>query len=66
MLVLTRRCNEVVVIGENISVTVLGVDRGVVRLGILAPPDVNIVRQELLANVAFPRPAADRPTEPPF
>jgi hypothetical protein len=54
-----------VVIGGDIRVTVTRVDRGVVRLAIHAPLDVNIVRQELLPPQTCPRPAAERPTEPP-
>jgi carbon storage regulator len=47
MLVLTRRCGERILIGENVWVTIVSVERGKVRLGIQAPPDVLVLRQEL-------------------
>jgi len=47
MLVLTRRCGEELVIGGNIHVTVLSVERGQVRLGITAPRSVTVDRQEV-------------------
>jgi carbon storage regulator len=48
MLVITRKPGEEVVIGSNITVEVLTVDGGCVRLGITAPPDVPVWRKELL------------------
>jgi carbon storage regulator len=48
MLVLTRRAEESVVIGGNIIVTVLGVEGEKVKLGIDAPREVTILRNELL------------------
>lgn len=48
MLVLNRRYEESVIINGDIKVTVLGVDRGHVKLGFEAPSDVHIVREELL------------------
>lgn len=47
MLVLSRRPEESIRIGDNITVKVLRVDRGRVRLGIDAPPDIPILRAEL-------------------
>ena len=53
MLVLARRAGESVVIDGRITVTVVEVARsGQVRLGITAPREVRIVRQELVAEVA--------------
>jgi len=48
MLILTRRNEESIFINGNIKVTVLGVDRGYVKLGFEAPDDVEIMREELL------------------
>jgi carbon storage regulator len=48
VLVLTRRTEESVVIGDNIIVTVLGVEGEKVKLGIDAPREVTILRRELL------------------
>lgn len=49
-LVLTRRVGEVIIIGDNISVTVLEItpSRGRVRLGIAAPREVPVHRKEYL------------------
>jgi carbon storage regulator len=48
MLVLSRKLGEKIYIGENICITVVDIDRGKIRLGIEAPRDVPIFRQELL------------------
>ena len=63
MLVLSRKLGEKIFIGENICITVVDIDRGKIRLGIEAPRDVPIYRQELLP-LAGQRPAAD-PTAAP-
>jgi carbon storage regulator len=47
MLVLSRKLGERLVIADTIVVTVTQIDRGRVRLGIEAPPDVRVVREEL-------------------
>lgn len=49
MLILQRRAGESLVIGEDITVSVLSVDGNRVRLAITAPEDVSILRTELLA-----------------
>ena len=48
MLVLGRKQNEKIIINGNISVTVLKIERGKVRLGIKVPKEVVVLRQELL------------------
>jgi carbon storage regulator len=48
MLVLSRKTSEVIRVGTNISVTVLAIQGGRVRLGIEAPRDVPVCRAELL------------------
>ncbi len=48
MLVITRRLGERIVIGEDIVITVVDIDRGKIRLGFEAPRDVPIWREELL------------------
>lgn len=48
MLALTRRVGEKIYVGENICITVVDIDRGKVRLGIEAPRDVPVYREELL------------------
>ena len=46
MLILTRKVGETVLIGENISITVVEVRGKQVRLGIEAPPDLLVLRTE--------------------
>ena len=47
MLILTRRVNESLIIGVNVTVTILGVKGNQVRIGVDAPRDVAVHRQEL-------------------
>ena len=47
MLILTRRINESLVIGDNVTVTILGVKGNQVRIGVDAPRDVSVHREEL-------------------
>ncbi len=50
MLVLTRREEEKIHIGDNIVITVVSIGNGRVRLGIEAPPEVRIDREEVSAR----------------
>ena len=50
MLILTRRVGETLKIGEDIEVTVLGLRGGQVRIGINAPRDVAVHREEILSS----------------
>jgi carbon storage regulator len=52
MLVLSRKLNEKIVIDGGIVVTVVKIDRNQVRLGIEAPGDVRIYREEIASAVA--------------
>ena len=47
MLVLTRKLEERIVIGDDIVVTVLGIRAGKVRIGIEAPTEMRVLRSEL-------------------
>ena len=59
MLVLSRRLREKIVLpGLHITVQVLAVKRGVVRLGIEAPADVPVLREELLGAARAATPTA--------
>jgi carbon storage regulator len=60
MLVLSRKLGEKIFIGDNICITVVDIDRGKIRLGIEAPRNVPIYRQELLPlnNNNAPKPDA--------
>jgi len=61
VLVLSRRTQEKIVLpGLNITVQVVAIRGGVVRIGIEAPPDVAIVREELLEQARGPAPDAIR------
>ena len=51
MLLLTRRVGETLMIGDNISVTVLGVKGNQVRIGVNAPKDVSIHREEIYQRI---------------
>src|ERR1700684_1787077 len=51
MLVLTRKQGESIVIGENIKLTVVSVGPGRVKIGITAPPDVRIDREEIHTRI---------------
>ena len=53
MLLLTRRIGETVVIGENINITVLGTKGNQVRLGINAPKEVSVHREEIYQRIQF-------------
>ncbi|MFA5633363.1 MAG: carbon storage regulator CsrA [Porticoccaceae bacterium] len=50
MLILTRKLGETVVIDHDIRVTVLAVKGGQIKIGIDAPRDVDIVREELIID----------------
>jgi carbon storage regulator len=51
VLVLSRKQNQSLVIGDNIVITILSIDRDQIRLGIEAPRDISIMRQELYTAV---------------
>lgn len=64
MLILTRRVGETLMIGEDISVTVLGVKGNQVRIGISAPQNIAVHREEIFARIQREKNSND-PEDPP-
>lgn len=52
MLILTRKIGESIIIGDNVKVTVLGVEGRQIRLGIDAPKEISVHRQEIYDKIA--------------
>lgn len=65
MLVLSRKRQETICIGPDIFVTVLSIKGGKVRLGLDAPNDVQIQREEIRESSAFRETREFRPSPPP-
>ncbi len=55
MLILTRRVGETLMIGDEVSVTVLGVKGNQVRLGVNAPKDIAVHREEIYQRIQHER-----------
>jgi carbon storage regulator len=51
MLILTRRVGETVVIGDNVTVAIIGVKGSQIRIGITAPKDVTVHREEIYERI---------------
>ena len=63
MLILTRRVSESLMIGDEITITVLGVKGNQVRLGVNAPKDVAVHREEIYERIRAEESAED-PVDP--
>jgi carbon storage regulator len=61
MLILTRKLDETLHIGDDVTVTVLRIDRGQVRLGITAPAHVRVDREEVYQRRRAERAAGNSP-----
>ena len=64
MLVLTRKVGERIQLGDNITVTLVKIHGNTVRLGIEAPPEMSVARQELIQQELIQR-RADREAPAP-
>ena len=51
MLVISRKINEKIKIGENIEIYIISIDKNQVKLGIEAPKEITILRAELIENI---------------
>lgn len=65
MLILTRRVGESLVIGDEVNVTVLGVKGNQVRIGVNAPRDVAVHREEIYVRIQEEEPEVRESTPAP-
>ncbi len=63
MLILTRRVGETLMIGDEVSVTVLGVKGNQVRIGVNAPKEVAVHREEIYARIKKEQEGDSAPVE---
>ena len=54
MLVLSRKVGERILVGDQVTVTVVRIANGAVRIGIEAPPEMAVMREELKQRMAQP------------
>ena len=63
MLILTRRVGETLVIGDEVTVTVLGVRGNQVRLGVNAPKEVAVHREEIYQRIRMEKGGEKAPSD---
>jgi carbon storage regulator len=64
MLILTRRTNESIMIGDDITITILGVTGQQVRIGCNAPQEVAVHREEIYKRIKAGETSPDKPKPP--
>jgi carbon storage regulator len=55
MLVISRRKGESVMIGDDVTISILGNDKGNVKIGVTAPPETTVHREEVYMRIAKER-----------
>lgn len=63
MLILTRRVGETLMVGDDVTVTVLGVKGNQVRIGVNAPKDVSVHREEIYQRIQKEKSEAQKSSE---
>lgn len=64
MLILTRRVGESLIIGDDVTVTVLGVKGNQVRIGVNAPKEVSVHREEIYQRIQQEKDGGSEPEAP--
>lgn len=65
MLILTRRIGETIMIGDDVAITVLGIQGGQVRIGVDAPLEIKVHRQEIYLRIQQENGGHNEAVDPP-